>query len=316
MPLVTVVIPAYNSARFIRDALESALAQTYGDLEVVVVDDGSTDETASVVRAFSDGRVNLLCTPNRGVGAARNRGWREGCGEFVAFLDADDRWDTDKLAAQMAVLLSEPEVGVVGSLMRYESVSGRALGITGTADLTGPNLTRLRLGKLMPFPISSVVVRRAILEALGGFDEELAKFFRGLVEDIDFLARAACISEVKCVPRVLGTYRVHGTSASARHFASQRQGVRFVRARLAKRGAGGDLDPAEFLTSNRLSVRQRWGDVVAWSYRRAGLAVAERRWPAAILHGMIALVLGPRYTLTRVARQRVLRVAIKHHGTD
>ncbi len=304
-PLVTVVIPAFNAAGFIGDALGGVLAQTYRNLEVVVVDDGSTDGTASVVRAFTDSRVRLVSTPNAGVGAARNCGWRLGRGELVAFLDADDRWFPEKLQVQTTLLRERPEVGLVGCLMQYMTDSGRILGVTGTPLITDDEVERIRRAELMPFPISSVVMRRTVLEQVEGFDETLQRAFPGLVEDIDLVARAARVSGVACIPRVLGAYRVHGGGASARHFFSQRLGVRFVRARLARRDAGGELTIAEFLATYRLSHRQRWGDVVAWCYRQAGLHLAEGRWAKSLFYGLLSAGLGPRYTLRRLVQQRV-----------
>jgi len=308
-PLVTVVIPAHDAAAFIEDAVRSALAQTLPELEVVVVDDGSTDATASVVAGIRDARVRLIRTPNRGVGAARNLGWRAGRGELVAFLDADDSWFPEKLAQQVEFLDRHEDVGLLGCLMRYETPSGRRMGTTGTAPLGPREREAVRAAKLMPFPISSVVARRWVLEALGGFDEELGKAFAGLVEDLDLVARASRVARVDAVPVALGAYRLHGGSASSRHFGSQRAGARFVRQRLRARDAGGDLRVDEFRAGYRPGVRQRWGDLVAASYRRAGTAAAERSWIAAVGWAAVAFSLGPRYTTRRLLKQRPWEVA-------
>jgi glycosyltransferase involved in cell wall biosynthesis len=302
--LVTVVIPAYNAARYLTDALDSALKQTYAAVEVVVIDDGSTDETPRLLSTVSDPRVRVVRTTNQGVGAARNLGWRLGRGDFVAFLDADDRWFPPKLATQVEFLREHPEVGLVGCLMRYQTPAGELLGVTGVAPLSSRDREAIRQAKLMPFPISSVVVRRSVLEDLGGFDEQLPRAFPGQVEDIDLVARAARKVVVDSIPLVLGAYRVHAFSASERHFTSQRVGVRFVRARLRERDAGRDLEVAAFLASYRPTLAQRWGDATARLYRRAGLAVAERRWLAAVGYGLASAFLGPRYTIRRLGRQR------------
>ena len=105
-PLVSVIVPSYNASRYIRETLESALGQTYSGFEVIVVDDGSTDETLAIVADYSkrDSRIRLVSQPNAGVGAARNRGIAEASGEFIAPLDADDIWYPEKLAKQVESL--------------------------------------------------------------------------------------------------------------------------------------------------------------------------------------------------------------------
>ena len=116
MPLVSVIVPAYNAARYIRQALESVCTQTYRDIEVIVVDDGSRDETPAIVEEFatSDPRVRLLLQNNAGVGAARNMGLRQAQGVYIAPIDADDIWHPGKLEAQVACMEAHgPETGLV-----------------------------------------------------------------------------------------------------------------------------------------------------------------------------------------------------------
>src|SRR3954447_14398775 len=108
-PTVSVVIPAYNSAWCIDHAIDSVLAQTYHDYEIIVVDDGSTDETRDVVQRYGIA-VRLVCKPNGGMSSARNRGISEARGRYIAFLDSDDRWLPTKLALQVALLDTHPDV--------------------------------------------------------------------------------------------------------------------------------------------------------------------------------------------------------------
>lgn len=112
-PLVSVIIPAYNAERFLTRAMRSALAQTYPHLELIVVDDGSTDGTAGIIRAFRDGRVRHLSQPNRGQGAARNLGIRASTGRYVTFLDADDVYLPQKVERQVGFLTTHPECEIV-----------------------------------------------------------------------------------------------------------------------------------------------------------------------------------------------------------
>ncbi len=112
-PLVSIIVPAYNAERFLLRALRSALEQTYDRLEILVVDDGSTDRTAEIARGIPDGRVRVLSQPNQGQGPARNRGIRESRGDYITFLDADDFYLSAKVAREVAWLEARPEYGAV-----------------------------------------------------------------------------------------------------------------------------------------------------------------------------------------------------------
>ena len=123
-PRVSVIIPCFNHGRFLRQAARSVLSQTLADIELIIVDDGSTDETAAVIAQLDDPRVRVRVTGNRGVSAARNAGLDMARGEFVAFLDADDAWEPEKLARQVAIMDSEPEVALVFTdLRRFSSTT-------------------------------------------------------------------------------------------------------------------------------------------------------------------------------------------------
>lgn len=114
LPLVTILIPAYNAVRYIAETLHSVCGQTFSDFEILVIDDGSKDDTADLVRQWieKDSRIQLMQQPNGGVSSARNRGLAEAKGRYIAFIDADDLWEPDKLAAQLA-LFARADVGLV-----------------------------------------------------------------------------------------------------------------------------------------------------------------------------------------------------------
>lgn len=113
MPKVSVVIPTYNRGYIVREAIESVLAQTFGDFEVIVVDDGSADDTAEKIAAIRDSRVRYIRQSNAGVSAARNRGVAEARGEIISFLDSDDLWKPEKLTHEVRFLEEHPEVPAV-----------------------------------------------------------------------------------------------------------------------------------------------------------------------------------------------------------
>lgn len=188
---VSVVIPSYNMVRLLPDAVESVLAQSLPPAEVVVADDGSTDDTAERLRAFGD-RVRHIRQPNGGLASARNFGVRAAVSEWVAFLDADDVWHPHKLETQMAVLATRGDLGVLGT-DRF-SWPAREFPEVGPPDATPVvpvSWGQLVVSNRIPGSASSVLVRRSVLDRLGGFDEELKSS-----EDRDFWIRAAEVTGV------------------------------------------------------------------------------------------------------------------------
>src|SRR5262249_441294 len=126
LPLVTVVIPTYNRADLLPDAIESVLAQSYKPIEIIVVDDGSTDDTRAVATRFGD-RIRYVYQENAERAAARNHGLRLACGDFIAFLDSDDYWDHDKIESDVSVLAEHTGTGVVYSDLEIVDLHGRHL---------------------------------------------------------------------------------------------------------------------------------------------------------------------------------------------
>ncbi len=174
------MIPVYNGERFLAAAIESALEQTYRPLEVIVVDDGSTDRSATVARSFAG--VEVIDQEHAGPGAARNRGIAAASGEFLAFLDADDLMPPDKLELQVGYLREHPEVGCV--LGRQEVFAERGEALPRWAQL--PPIWRRRHPRLFergPVQPLSLVARRSTVDAVGGFGTQFG-------EDVDWLCRA------------------------------------------------------------------------------------------------------------------------------
>jgi len=205
---VSVVIPTYNFGRFLAAAIESAQAQTLRPREIIVVDDGSTDETPDVVRSFES--VHYIRQENGGVCAARNRGVEDSMGEFIAFLDADDTWEARKLEKQIAVFNSDPEVGLVHCGMReFDDETGETIAthLHGAEGWMADNLL-LWEGPVIVGPGGTIAVRRDTFEAVGGFDTQ-----QKVGEDWDLCYRIARKYKVGFVPEPLVNYRSHGAAA-------------------------------------------------------------------------------------------------------
>ena len=207
---VSVVIPTYNYGRFIGEAVESVLAQTLLPVEVIVVDDGSTDETEGVVGSFAERGVRYVRQENAGVCAARNRGVAESSGELIAFLDADDTYEPTKLERQVAKFVEDPEVGLVHCGMReFDSQTSETitLHLDGGEDGVAENLL-LWDGPVVVGPGGTIVVRRKAFEDVGGFDPRMK-----VGEDWDFCYRVARKYKVGFVAEPLVNYRSHGAAA-------------------------------------------------------------------------------------------------------
>jgi len=222
-PAITVVIPAYNAAAFVGEAIESVLAQTFTDWKLVVVDDGSTDETAVAVAAYDDPRVRLLTIDHSGLPAvARNRGLATAESRYVAFLDADDLWRPRKLARQIAVVDSRPEVGLVHT--NFEQLRNGTLeayvpppGLTAS----GPTFERIAVGNYIAN--SSVLLRSELLTRHGLFDEDPR--LRGS-EDFELWLRLAPHTTFAYVDEPLLVYRLHGANLGQ----GEQMGVGYVTA--------------------------------------------------------------------------------------
>jgi glycosyltransferase involved in cell wall biosynthesis len=181
-PTVSVVIPTYNYGRYVRDAIESALAQTVLPLEVVVVDDGSTDDTPAVLARYGD-RIRVVRQENQGLSAARNTGIRAACGEWVAFLDSDDAFHPRKLELQLAALAGRRELHLVAT----DAFSDEPLRWPDVPD--APRVVPVSAGAIAVrtlFAPSSVLARKSCFDAVGDFDPALRS-----VEDRDMWVRVA-----------------------------------------------------------------------------------------------------------------------------
>ena len=218
MVRVSAVVPAYNAAETIAATLESILGQTYGDLEAIIVDDGSTDATAAIVAAVAqrDRRVKLLRGPNGGQAVARNRGVAAASGELVAFLDADDTWALDKLADQVDALERHPNAVAVYSWTDYVDEAGQFLHPGSHVSVTGDVAAALVQLNFIENG-SSLMARRSALAAVGPFLAELVPS-----EDWDLWLRLADQGAFAVVPKPQVHYRVSSGSQSANVVRLQR----------------------------------------------------------------------------------------------
>lgn len=255
---VSIVVATYNYARFLPTALHSICAQTYTNWEAIVVDDGSTDNTAEIVKPYlEDPRFRYVRTENRGQPAAKNRGIREACGELVAFLDGDDVWLSEKLERQVDLFRTDPAVGVVYCERRTIGPTGERLDGYQSALHRGNVLQWMFKDNFVCF--SSSMARRAVLEEAGLFDEHIP-----LAIDYDLWLRVAVKHRFDYVDQPLVLYRTGHANLSCREEERLRIALRIMDRFLNERG-GRKLLP-------RRVVRRAYAE----TYAHIGRAVARR----------------------------------------
>ena len=226
-PLVSVLIGVYNAERYLGEAIESVLAQTYAPIELIVVDDGSTDGSGAVARAFGD-RLVYDRQPRGGIGAARNRAVELSTGSHLAFLDADDRFEPRKIERQLAALADDPELDVVfGHMSEFVS-----------ADLPAEQAARLRAPVAnAPWPTPNLMlVRRASFDRVGPYSTSLR-----VGVGVDWYARAVDLGlKLAVLPEVVLERRLHSSNNGLRESASRSQYLSVLKASIDRRRAQGE----------------------------------------------------------------------------
>lgn len=230
-PLVTVVIPAYNAMRYLPEALDSVLNQTYPNFEVVIINDGSQDNIESWYSSLDNTvkhQVRLFSQPNQGISSARNAGIAHGTAPYVAFLDADDIWFPHKLERQVAYLEANPSVSLTYSWASAVDGRGKLLGRVHGAQICPRKLhnkmwSQLVVSNVISTP-STVLVRRACLERVGPFDLDLSSY----VEDKDLWLRIARKHTMRMMPEVLIHKRRHSTNTSKKWESMERASYRVL----------------------------------------------------------------------------------------
>ncbi len=193
-PLVSVIIPAYNAAPFIRRAVESALAQTWPHKEILVINDGSTDDTGSILKHYEQ-VVRIFDQRNGGLSNARNRGIKESNGEYIAFLDADDYWKPKKLERQVEILKNNPDIGFCSTCAIVEDPEHNFLNKWPCPETQQDILHSIFLNNgIIPGSGSGVMANRNLFDIVGMFDESLNS-----LEDIDMWMRMSAVTSYHCI---------------------------------------------------------------------------------------------------------------------
>ncbi len=219
---ISAVIPTYNNAAFITEAIDSILAQSHPVDEIIVVDDGSSDHSETLVKAIAQKSDKLIYIKqqNQGPSSARNRGIEAASGDWIAFLDADDRWPADKIALQLAALEREPSLQLIAGDMAETDEQGhvliesmlakhRLLGQFQTLKGRALNNALTALIEKNFIPTGTVLVKQAALKQAGSFNPDIR-----FGEDLELWAKIACHHPITCLPQRLMYRRQHGANAT------------------------------------------------------------------------------------------------------
>jgi glycosyltransferase involved in cell wall biosynthesis len=277
MATVDIIIPAFNAAKFLPFALESVAAQTFNDWRILLVDDGSTDNTAEVLAPFLDrfgSRMQVIRQENCGLPAARNAAIRASTAEFLALLDADDVWLPCRLAESVKILQERPQAGLA-----YAGISG----IDSEGRIGGSFEGNLRHaeGWVAPYiyrrdielPCPTITFRRKCIDAVGFFDETMRA-----TEDRDLWLRIALRFEVAFIPRIIAQYRVSASSMSTDPQRMLRAQTQFIEKHYGAPGCG--------FVARRIAFSH------CYKQRADALWIRQQPW-AALQSALRALILSP-----------------------
>jgi glycosyltransferase involved in cell wall biosynthesis len=264
-PLVSVLIPAYNVGEFIDASIASALAQSLDDMEVIVVNDGSTDDTADRLKRCADPRLRVITQPHQGLASAYNTAIRAARGVYVGFLDGDDVWLPEKLARHIRFLEEHPGVDLTFSWVQVIDRHGRLLRVPVPYWRGAVSFSQL-LADHMIRTVSAVVMRRAAIEQAGWFDASIVRCV-----DVEFFLRVARLrpDNFHAIPEVLTLYRRHATQRT-RDWRLMREGWNQVLDSVRR------FAPRETAAVERLASSNKYRHFAALAYESGDYPAARR----------------------------------------
>ena len=297
-PAVSVIIPTYNRSALLLETLGSVFAQTFADYEVIVVDDGSPDDTQAVLAPLvAEGRVRSLTQANGGLSAARNTGLAEARGEFVAWIDDDDLWPADKLAVQVAALRARPAAVMhYGASEKFGALRRPPWPAAGAPD--GPAYEAFVRGNWI-LSIGAALVRTAAARAAGAFDADIPA-----IEDWDFYLRLAKLGEFAFDPVCVLHYRTHPHNATNDWRRMRHSALRVVAKHFGRLPRPGNL--------RRWWLARRFvGQYISGQLARSARQAEEAgNWPAARRQWLSAAWVRPTILHVPQTRARVARALL------
>jgi glycosyltransferase involved in cell wall biosynthesis len=306
--MISVVMPAYNAARFIGEAVESILNQTWRELELLVIDDGSTDRTVEIVRGYAarDARVRVIESAHGGISRARNKGMELARYPWVAVMDADDVALPHRFERQLQAAAAEPQVVAWGAYVYHINSRGERLSLGKLGPTTVEEFRAYRAqGMDVNMHHPTALLRRDVCLEVGGYNPELAACV-----DFDLFDRLAAHGPIVIIPEPLLLYRLHLQSVTMSRFFTQRRVMRYVTARCQARLAG-EREPSleEFNAAyRRLPLWRRGRQLIDersfYYYRLAGILYGEGQYARATAALGLSTLLKPGYVFPRLWKHK------------
>ncbi|MCW5313726.1 glycosyltransferase [Nostoc sp. KVJ3] len=253
LPKISVIIPAYNSEKTIKYTIESVLNQTFCDLELIVINDGSQDSTLDIVVQIKDPRIKVFSYANAGGNVSRNRGLNHAVGEFVSFLDADDIWTPSKLQSQLKALQENVTAKVAYSWTDYINEDGEFILSGKRVNVNGNVYEKLLVNNFLENGSNPLICRKALI-TLGGFDESLSA-----AQDWDMWLRLASKFNFICVPSVQILYRISANSVSSNLIRQEKCCLQVLKKAYKERNFVAD--------NTRTALKQSWNLSLANLYK-------------------------------------------------
>jgi len=306
---ISVVMPAYNSARFVGQAIESILNQTYPKFEFIIVDDGSTDATLSIALSYAerDRRVRVIESNHGGPSRALNAAVEQAAHDWVAVMHADDASLPHRLEMQVKAARERAAVVAWGAFAYHINSVGKILSLCRAGPTNEEEFHNLQQrGQAFTILHSTALLRKDIVEKAGGYDPRFDS-----AEDLELFERMASFGPILALAAPLVLYRMHGSSITMGRFMEHRFLTRYVRARLRARVLGQRLPTldefAEQYQGCSLVTRFRrfLDDSSRLNYRRAGIALGDGHYMGAAAQGLVSAILNPRYIFPRLWEQRL-----------
>ncbi|MBF2016536.1 MAG: glycosyltransferase [Rivularia sp. T60_A2020_040] len=228
---ISVIIPVYNGENTIQETIESVLNQTFTNFELIIINANSTDKTLSIIYQFKDERIKVFSYPQANVAVNRNRGINQVTGNYITFLDADDLWTTDKLAAQYTALQSNSQAGVAYSWTNCIDENAKFLRKTSHVNYNGDVYAKFLLDDFIGNG-SNVMIRREVLMKVNGFDEILTN-----AQDTDMWLKLSAITDFICVPKAQILYRIREDSMSSNVLGLEKSNLQVIQRAFAREQA-------------------------------------------------------------------------------
>jgi glycosyltransferase involved in cell wall biosynthesis len=309
---ISVIMPAYNEERFIAEAIESVLAQTWKDFELIVLDDGSRDRTMEIAQSYArlDPRVRAESHANMGVALTLNKGLEMSSSEWVVVMHADDVMMPNRIERQLAFVAAHPELAVASSWVRHIDSQGKVIAKDNSSLLTHEAVEKLyRANEMIGFNHPAAILLKSAVQAAGGYRPQLR-----VNEDVDLWNRLLERgNKILVQPEYLLHYRIHGGSASVTRARLIRKQLRWIKDCMLRRRRGeAEISWEEYLRFRctlpwYVRVNEQRRDTAKVLYKTATFQFAQRKYLLAAPTVLAAIFLQPGYTISQIATKRLLR---------